>query len=92
MWDVDDRSLLGAPLTGHTADVRSVVFSPDGRFVASGANDGTVRLWDVVNRRSLGDPLSNPGGAVNAVTFSPDGRTLASNFGNAVQLWRLTAK
>jgi actin-like ATPase involved in cell morphogenesis len=89
LWDVDDRDPLGAPLTGHTADVRSVMFSPDGRFVASGANDGTVRLWDVANRRSLGDPLSNPGGAVNAVTFSPDGRTLASNFGNAVQLWRL---
>ncbi len=90
LWDVENRRLLGGPLTGHTADVRSVAFSPDGRFLVSGGNDGTVRLWDVENRRPLGDPLSSPAGPVNAVAFSPDGKTFAGNFGNMVQLWRLT--
>ncbi|AYE94922.1 hypothetical protein C0J29_09135 [Mycobacterium paragordonae] len=36
---------VGAPLRGHTADVTGVAFSPDGSFLVSGSEDGTVRLW-----------------------------------------------
>src|ERR1035437_8099717 len=34
-------------LTGHTAWVRSVVYSPDGHHLASGSDDKTIKLWDV---------------------------------------------
>jgi WD40 repeat protein len=38
---------IGKPLTGHTGDVCSLVFCPDGKTLASSSLDNTVRLWNV---------------------------------------------
>ena len=43
-------------LTGHTDAVNSVAFSPDGKTLASGSDDDTVRLWDVATGRQIGQP------------------------------------
>ena len=40
-------------LTGHTAPVRSVSFSPDGHTIASGSDDNTIRIWEVSTGRTL---------------------------------------
>ena len=56
----------------------SIAFDPTGSTLASGSQDGTVRLWDVVEGRQLGEPLAGHDGIVWSVAFSPTGETLAS--------------
>ena len=74
-------------------EVRSVAFAPDGRTLASGSSDGTVRLWSVKTRKPIGEHLSHSDFPVLSLDFSPDGRTLASGgaFGNLC-LWNIETR
>jgi WD40 repeat protein len=77
-----------AILGGHTSDVVAVAFSRDGKTLASGSADHTVRLWDVASRRPIGAPLAGHNGDVLSVAFSRDGKTLASGSADdTVRLW-----
>ena len=88
------------PLAGHSDQVRSLTFAPDGKTLASGSFDGTVKLWDLANGRQCftlrGDEKHR---RVYCVAFSPDGKDLAFGLGatpagdkGMVVLWNLAAR
>jgi eukaryotic-like serine/threonine-protein kinase len=61
----------------HKGPVRVVAWSPTGRSVASGSDDGTARVWDPVSGDPLGLPLVH-GGPIKALAYSHDGKTIAT--------------
>jgi WD40 repeat protein len=91
LWDTQTRECV-AVLEGHTSWVNNVVFSPDGRLLASASSDCTVRLWDVVERQPASPThvLEGHTNTVWSVSFSPDGRQLASSsLDRTVRLWSM---
>jgi hypothetical protein len=91
-WVLAQANVPFVELKGHTYYVYSVVFSPDGRTLASGSADNTIRLWDVSTGKPKGQPLEGHAKAVLGVAFSPDGRTLASGSAdNTIRLWDVSS-
>ena len=79
-------------LTGHTSDVTSVSFCPDGKTLASSSWDKTVRLWDTQTGKHL-RTFHGHIGMIYTVVFSPDGKTLASGSRDgSLLLWDLVSQ
>lgn len=82
-------------LSGHAGYVWNVTFSPDGRYLASGSWDSTIKVWDL--KALENDPKAEPAtlrghiGSIYGLAFSPDGRRLATGSGYArhgeVKVW-----
>ena len=84
LWESESVRIL----EGHTSAVMDVVFSPDGKKLASASTDHTLRLWDVESAQPIGDALKGHTSWVTRVVFSPDGKKLASaSWDDTLRLW-----
>jgi len=74
---------------GHSSDVQSVAFSPDGRLALSGSSDKTMKLWEVATGREI-RTFKGHSSSASTVAFSPDGKlALSGSFDNTMKLWEL---
>ncbi|GCL59427.1 serine/threonine-protein kinase [Microcystis aeruginosa] len=82
-------SPLDKTLTGHSETVFSVAYSPDGRYLASGSKDKTIKIWEVATGKGL-RTLTGHSGVVLSVAYSPDGRYLASGSQDkTIKIWEV---
>jgi COMPASS component SWD3 len=74
-------------LRGHKKPVSIVRFSPDGRWIASGSSDCTIKLWNA-STGALEHTLEGHLAGISALTWSPDSRILASGSDDkSIRLW-----
>jgi WD40 repeat protein len=83
----DNAVLKLVPQTGHRGIIRSAIFSPDHKTIASGGDDGVIILWDAVTyeQKAIISGYSLP---VVCMAFSPDGKLLATvGSGAELTIW-----
>lgn len=86
LWNCETRTVLRT-LTGHTAHIRGLAFSPNSRFLASASADATVRIWSVDSGREL-RLLRCHTDEVASVSFSLDSARVASGSDDTtVRVW-----
>ncbi len=96
IWDshTGERQLV---LKGHKHFVTRILFSPDGKQVATASYDGTVKVWDSTTGNELmsfdhSSELGH-GGSLFALAFSPDGTRLASaGISRTIKIWSVVNK
>ena len=92
MWELESSQVVHT--IEHHDEVTSVAFSPEGRFLASGSTDKTVKVWELESSQVVHtiEHLDE----VQSITFSPDGRFIALGCGNwgegTVEVWMLPKK
>lgn len=89
--EIAERVRLRESFGEDNPPVASLVFDPDGKTLASGHNDGTIRLWDVTTGKVI-KTLEAHFNIVTSVVFWPDGKTLGSgSLDRTIKLWEVTS-
>ncbi|MBF0472895.1 MAG: WD40 repeat domain-containing protein [Nitrospirae bacterium] len=85
-------SIIDSPIhktiLGHSGSVEKVIFSPDGKIIASTGADKTIKIWDVSSGNIISTIKDAHNDCINSIAFSPDGKNLVSG-GNdyLLKLW-----
>ncbi|WP_329271424.1 WD40 repeat domain-containing protein [Streptomyces sp. NBC_01451] len=102
VWDPMSGELRGAPLTGHTGGVWSLCTLPGRGFdgfperttlLATGGQDGTVRIWDPGSGSQVGEQIIANSGGIRSMCalpgWAPDGRSILATAGDdgMTHLW-----
>jgi WD40 repeat protein len=75
------------PQIGHSNDVKSVAFSPDGKYTLSGSQDSTLKLWNLASGKEI-RTFAGHASEVNGIAFTPDGRFILSGSDDkTLKLW-----
>lgn len=88
IWRASDGKLL-QELRGHADEIEQVIFSPDGRLLATASWDATIRVWSVSNGALVRELVGHTRD-VYGIAFSPDGRFLLSgSWDQTVKFWHV---
>lgn len=90
LWDVVARRTLWTS-RGHTSSVNTLGFSPDGKTLVSGGEEGSVRFWDVTDGREI-DRIEPGRGPVVSIVLTPDARSLVIGSGDSLWLWDIRGR
>jgi WD40 repeat protein len=95
LWDISNGRQIGQLSSKEVSHVTCLAFRPDGRLLATGHIDSTIRLWETAKGKELCIENGLESGPVRALAFSPDGKILAVGGGDdtragELKLWSVT--
>jgi len=88
LFDLEARRLIAT--LPHSASVGALAVSPDGKLLASGGDDGTIRRWDVATRQVTVQVTNQQ--SVSTLLFSGDGKILAWSDHERAVVWEVAAR
>ncbi|EIW80774.1 WD40 repeat-like protein [Coniophora puteana RWD-64-598 SS2] len=79
------------PFTGHESGINTISYSPDGKSIATGSGDNTIRVWDANSGRQVGNTMRGHTNDVYNISYSPSGNSLVScSHDGTVRFWDIT--
>ncbi|MCF4969875.1 nSTAND1 domain-containing NTPase, partial [Nostoc sp. CMAA1605] len=86
----ENRAIEINTLEGHSNEIRSITYSPNGKQLASASLDGSIKIWDISTGKTL-TTIKDHSNTVYSVTYSPDGKQLASaSLDKSIKIWDIS--
>jgi len=86
------NAIASQTLTAHNDSVKSIAFSRDGKMLASGSADDTIKLWNLATNQNIAT-LTGNSSTDYTIAFSPDVKMLASgSIDNTIKIWDIESR